>query len=226
MVALTGKEARDAVTHAKELSEKIRELDTLKGSELEAQTTAFKVVKFFSDPMAYSSAFALSGTSQKRLAKFSTDWGLHSNIHLLGTCTLEVHHSASQIRQSNCPQECISEVDIPVMMPDIYLQAVDTAIISAPDKAMLREGITRLQKKIQESNKMAGAENKRKAVEAALEAAKAAASGERGFLITQLDVGLDTKAVQEAYKAVQEAHPTMPCLFVTADSAGKKGDTS
>lgn len=35
-----------------------------------------------------------------------------------------------------------------------------------------------------------------------------------------MQVGLDTKAVQEAYKAVQEAHPTLPSLYVTADLTG------
>ncbi len=97
---------------------------------------------------------------------------------------------------------------------------MDAAVISASEKAMLRDGITKLQKKILESNKKAGSENKRKAIEAALEAAKAAASAGTGYLVTQLDVGLDTKAVQEAYKAVQEAHPTLPSLFVSADHTG------
>ena len=45
VVALTGAEARNAVTHAKELSEKLRELNDLSGPELEKHTTAFKVVK-------------------------------------------------------------------------------------------------------------------------------------------------------------------------------------
>ena len=31
---------------------------------------------------------------------------------------------------------------------------------------------------------------------------------------------MDTKAVQEAYKAVQEAHPNLPSLYVTADLTG------
>lgn len=44
IVALSGAEARDAITHAKDLSEKLRELNTLEGAELETQTTAFKVV--------------------------------------------------------------------------------------------------------------------------------------------------------------------------------------
>ena len=97
---------------------------------------------------------------------------------------------------------------------------MDAAVISASEKAMLRDGITKLQKKILDSNKKARSENKRKAIEAALEAAKAAASAGTAYLVTKLDVGLDTKAVQEAYKAVQEAHPNLPSLFVSADHTG------
>lgn len=104
------------------------------------------------------------------------------------------------------------------------MQAVDTAVISASDKSVLRDGVTKLQKKILESNKKAGSENKRKATEAALEAAKAASEAGTGYLVTKLDVGLDTKAVQEAYKAVQEAHPNLPSLFVTADHTGTCAD--
>lgn len=103
---------------------------------------------------------------------------------------------------------------------DLLEQAVDAAVISATEKAVLRDGITKLQKKILGSNKAAEAENKRKAVEAALEAAKAVEALGEAFLVTTLDVGLDTKAVQEAYKAVQDAHPSLPSLFVTADPTG------
>lgn len=94
-------------------------------------------------------------------------------------------------------------------------------MISSPDKAMLREGISKLQKKILETSKMTGQENKRKAIEAALEAARACESSRAGFLVTQLDVGLDTKAVQEAYKAVQDTFSNLPSLFISADMTGE-----
>jgi alanyl-tRNA synthetase len=100
------------------------------------------------------------------------------------------------------------------------VQVVDGAVISAPQKSLLRDGIAKIQKRVVDANKAAGAENKRKAVETALEAADAAVSAKRGFLVAKLDVGLDTKAVQEAYKAVQDAHPTLPSLYITADISG------
>ena len=69
------------------------------------------------------------------------------------------------------------------------IQEVDAAVISAAQKADLRDGIAKILKRIVDANKAAGAENKRKAVEAALEAAGAAVSANRGFLVTKLEVG-------------------------------------
>ena len=67
------------------------------------------------------------------------------------------------------------------------VQEVDSAVISAAQKAVLRDGIAKILKRIVDANKAAGAENKRKAVEAALEAAGAAVSANRGFLVTRLE---------------------------------------
>lgn len=101
-----------------------------------------------------------------------------------------------------------------------HMQEVDAAVVSAAAKVALREGVAKLQKRVLESAKAAGAENKRRAVESAVAAAKEAAAAGRGFLVTQLDVGLDSKAVQEAFKAVQDAQPSLPTLFVSADPTG------
>jgi len=69
------------------------------------------------------------------------------------------------------------------------MQEVDGAVISAAQKSVLREGIAKIQKRVVEGNKAAGADNKRKAVEAALEAASVAVSARRGFLVARLEVG-------------------------------------
>ena len=69
-----------------------------------------------------------------------------------------------------------------------HVQEVDGAVISAAQKSVLREGIAKIQKRIVDANKAAGAENKRKAVKAALEAASTAVSANRGFLVTRLEV--------------------------------------
>ena len=39
----------------------------------------------------------------------------------------------------------------------------------------------------------------------------------RRFAVLQLHVGSDTKACQEAWNAVQAAHPGLPALFITVD---------
>jgi hypothetical protein len=44
VVALTGAEATEAIRLADDLSEKLRSLDALSSSSLEAETTAFKTV--------------------------------------------------------------------------------------------------------------------------------------------------------------------------------------
>ena len=103
---------------------------------------------------------------------------------------------------------------------------MDTAVIPAAAKAALREGIAKLQKRVLDGLKAAGAANKRKAIDTAVAAAAAAVAGGRGYLVTELDVGLDSKAVQEAYRAVQEAQPSLPTLFVTADATGAPSNMS
>ena len=47
--------------------------------------------------------------------------------------------------------------------------------------------------------------------------AKQAVEQGRRFAVLQLQVGTDGKACQEAWNAVQAAHPGLPALFVTAD---------
>lgn len=98
------------------------------------------------------------------------------------------------------------------------MQDVDSAAIPAAAKSDLRDGIAQLQKRVLEQAKAAGAANKRRAIDAAV--AAAAAAGPKGFLVARLDVGLDTKAVQEAYKAVRDSAPKLPALFVTSDPTG------
>ena len=97
------------------------------------------------------------------------------------------------------------------------VQEVDHAFIPTVAKAGLRDGIAKVQKRLLGAAKAAGAGNKAKAVEAAKKAAAEAVSHGKHFLVLQLDVGLDNKAAQEAYKAVQKAHPALPALFVSSD---------
>ena len=99
-------------------------------------------------------------------------------------------------------------------------QEVDRAVIPTVIKASLRDGIGKVQRRILDAAKAAAGANKDEAVKAAKKAAAEAVAAGKTFLVLQLDVGLDNKAAQEAYKVVQKEHPTLPALFVSSDPAG------
>ena len=92
--------------------------------------------------------------------------------------------------------------------------AVDQAAIPAARKNQLREAVQVLVKGVIEEQKKAAAVNKAKAVEAAVAAADKAAENGEAFLITRVpDIGLDVKALQEAWNAIQKQHPTLAVMF-------------
>ena len=102
-------------------------------------------------------------------------------------------------------------------------QVVDAATLPAAEKAAMRETVSKLQRRVLDEQKAAGAQNKRKATEAAVALAAAAVQGNKGFLVARMDVGLDNKAVQEAWKAIEAAHPKLPALLITADAGEWSG---
>lgn len=73
------------------------------------------------------------------------------------------------------------------------IQTLDAAVISAAKKAQLREELAVLQKKLLEAQKAAAAANKALASSLAVAAADAAAASGKSFVVTKMDVGLDTK---------------------------------
>ena len=54
--------------------------------------------------------------------------------------------------------------------------------------------------------------------EAAVEQASAAVGGGRKAAVCRLEVGLDTKALAEAWGACQKAHPQLPVMFISTDT--------
>jgi len=99
--------------------------------------------------------------------------------------------------------------------------AVDQAAIPAARKALLRDEVQVLLKGVMEEQKKVAAANKAKAVEAAVSAADKAAEAGQSFLITKVpDVGLDVKALQEAWNAIQKRHPGIAVMFF-AEGDGK-----
>lgn len=92
--------------------------------------------------------------------------------------------------------------------------AVDNSAVPAVRKAELRDEVQKLIKAVMEEQKKAAAANRGKAVEAAIEAADKAAESGVPFFITRVpDIGLDVKALQEAWNAIQKRHPTLAVMF-------------
>ncbi|KAL0043139.1 hypothetical protein WJX79_010270 [Trebouxia sp. C0005] len=101
-------------------------------------------------------------------------------------------------------------------------QTIDPATISAAQKAALRDQLASLQKRVLEGQKKAAAANKQRATQAAVaDADKAVTAGQR-FGIMRVDVGLDPKALLEAWNAIQKQHPKLPVIMFSTDEGKGK----
>lgn len=99
--------------------------------------------------------------------------------------------------------------------------AIDKAPIPAVRKAELRAEVQGLIKAVMEEQKKAAAANREKAVKAAVDAAEDAVGTGKSFFVTRVpDVGLDAKALQKAYNAIQKKHAGMSVMFF-AEGDGK-----
>lgn len=94
---------------------------------------------------------------------------------------------------------------------------VDAAEIPAAAKAGLRDQLAALGKVVLENQKAAAAANKELAVAAAVAIADEAASAGKAYCTVTVSVGLDTKAVTEAWNAVAAKHPEMAAIFFSVD---------
>ena len=99
---------------------------------------------------------------------------------------------------------------------------LDSAVISVTTKHKLRERISTLGKKIVDANKAMAGANKAKAVAAATQAVAAACAAGEKFVVVDLQVGSDSKAMNDAIGAAMKASPTLPTLLVSADAAKDK----
>lgn len=93
---------------------------------------------------------------------------------------------------------------------------IDQAAIPAVRKAELRSQVAEVAKAVFEEQKKVAAANKTKAVNAAIAAADSAIDTGAKFLVTKVEnVGLDAKALQEAWNAIQKKHPELAVMFFT-----------
>lgn len=91
---------------------------------------------------------------------------------------------------------------------------IDQAAIPAVRKAELRAQVAEVVKAVFEEQKKVAAANKAKAVSTAIAAADAAIETGAKFLVTKVEnVGLDAKALQEAWNAIQKKHPGLAVMF-------------
>ena len=103
-----------------------------------------------------------------------------------------------------------------------HLQTVDPAPIPAAQKASLRDQLAALQKQVLEGQKKASAANKQRATQAAVADADAAVAAGQKFGVIRVDVGLDPKALLEAWNAIQKQHAQLPVIMFSTDQ-GKPG---
>ncbi|DBB11178.1 hypothetical protein WJX82_002672 [Trebouxia sp. C0006] len=101
-------------------------------------------------------------------------------------------------------------------------QTIDPAPIPAAQKAALRDQLASLQKRVLEGQKKAAAANKQRATQAAVADADKAVSAGQKFGVMRVDVGLDPKALLEAWNAIQKQHPKLPVIMFSTDQGKGK----
>lgn len=94
---------------------------------------------------------------------------------------------------------------------------MDPAPIPAAQKAALRDQMAALQKRVLEGQKKASAANKQRATQAAVADADAAVAAGQKFGVIRVDVGLDPKALLEAWNAIQKQHAKLPVIMFSTD---------
>lgn len=94
---------------------------------------------------------------------------------------------------------------------------MDPAPIPAAQKASLRDQLAALQKRVLEGQKKASAANKQRATQAAVADADAAVAAGQKFGMIRVDVGLDPKALLEAWNAIQKQHAKLPVIMFSTD---------
>ena len=94
---------------------------------------------------------------------------------------------------------------------------IDPSPIPAAQKASLRDQLAALQKRVLEGQKKASAANKQRATQAAVADADAAVAAGHKYGVMRVDVGLDPKALLEAWNAIQKQHPHLPVIMFSID---------
>ncbi|KAL4446750.1 hypothetical protein ABPG77_007994 [Micractinium sp. CCAP 211/92] len=170
-------------------------------------------------PIEFCGGTHLDSTAQARAFALLTEEGIAKGIRRIVAVTGEEAEAAIKLADELAAQvEAAGKLPLAEMQSEVkaLTQTVSGAVIPTVRKAALTEALQALTRKILDEQKKAAAANKEKAVAAAVAAADAAAEAGAKFLVSKLDVGLDAKAIQEAWNAIQKKHATLPVLFVSA----------
>ena len=97
------------------------------------------------------------------------------------------------------------------------LQRLDPAVIPAVQKAQLRDDLSKLQQTVLQQQKKAAAERKARASNLAVAECDKAAQLLQPFAVIHMEDGIDHKAMQEAWNAIQKKHPDMAVAMFAAD---------
>ena len=73
-----------------------------------------------------------------------------------------------------------------------------------------------------DGQKKASAANKQVATQAAVADANAAVAAGQKFGVMRVDVGLDPKALLEAWNAIQKQHPRLPVIMFSSDQGNNR----
>ncbi|EFN57213.1 hypothetical protein CHLNCDRAFT_143654 [Chlorella variabilis] len=170
-------------------------------------------------PIEFCGGTHLDSTAQARAFALLTEEGISKGVRRIVAVTGEEAEAAIALAdQLAAAVEAAGRLPVGEMQGEVkaLTQAVSGAVIPTVRKAALAEALQGLTRLILEEQKKAAAANKERAVAAAVDASDAAAAAGQKFLVTRLDVGLDAKAVQEAWNAIQKKHPSLPVMFLTA----------
>ncbi|PRW58002.1 alanine--tRNA ligase isoform A [Chlorella sorokiniana] len=170
-------------------------------------------------PIEFCGGTHLDNTGAARAFALLTEEGISKGVRRIVAVTGEEAQAAIALADQLAAQvEAAGKLPIEELSSEVkaLTQTVSSATIPAVRKAALQDALTALVRRVLDHEKKAAAANKEKAVAAAVEASDAAAERGDKFLVTKIDVGLDSKALQEAWNAIQKKHPALPVLFVSA----------
>lgn len=162
----------------------------------------------------------LKNTAEAKAFALISEEGIAKGVRRIVAVTAEDAERVIQAGRELC-QEVEDADKLPVAELEKLVGAlksnVDIAVVPATLKASLRTKVAALTKKVADAQKAAAAANKALATETAVALADEAAQQNKEFCVAQIDVGLDPKALTEAWNAISSKHTSMAVLLISTD---------